>query len=277
MKHETFFIYKTDEQFDTGSLNQLKIGGNISFLREILLINSDFLKDEKGNWILKFFKGKPYQQSMYVSGDVLNFKRFKKLATASFICNGEFSDIDAENLSMSIRGSKSIKKCDFIEYPSHYAHIDGRGLSFFSKIENQKDNFYRQIVLLSLAYAYLGAIEYISNNLSQKVNCTNCDIDELNNLYIEAAKFNSIFLFHQPVLLDKASLTEAWKELDRIFEIDVSSKELLEQLSNVHYILNLDSEKKWAVQEKEKQSKQEKWNLCFAIIGIALAIIEVFK
>lgn len=127
-----------------------------------------------------------------------------------------------------------------------------------------------------MAYAYLGAIEYISNNLSQKVNCANCDIDELNKLYIEAAKFNSIFLFHQPVLIDKASLTETWKEIDRVFEIDVSSKELLEQLSNVHYILNLDSENKRVTQEKEKQSKQEKWNLCFAIIGIALAVIELF-
>lgn len=277
MKHETFIIYKTDKQFDSASLKQLQIGGKISFLRETLLINSDFLEDEKGNWILAFFKGKPYQQNIYVSSDNLDFKLFKKLTTASFICDSEFSDIDAEKLSMSIRCSKSIKKCDFIEYPSHYAHIDGRGLSFFSKIENQKDNFYRQIVLLSLAYAYLGAIEYISNKLSQKVNCTNCDIDELNSLYIEAAKFSSIFLFHQPVLLDKASLTEAWKEIDKVFEIDVSSKELLEQLSNVHYILNLDSEKKWVAQEKEKQYKQEKWNLCFAMIGIVLAIIELFK
>lgn len=277
MEHETFIIYKTDRKIDISSLNQLKIGGKIGFLREILLVNSDLLEDGKGGWILNFFKGKPYEQHIYVSSSKLDFKVFKKLTTASFICSNEFRDVDAENLSISVRGSKSIKKCDFIEYPSHYAHIDGRGLSFFSKIENQKDNFYRQIILLSLAYAYLGAIEYISNNLSQKVNCASCDIDELNKLYIETAKFNSIFLFHQPVLIDKASLTEAWKEIDRVFEIDVSSKELLEQLSNVHYILNLDSENKKLAQEKEKQSKQEKWNLFFAIIGIILAAIELFK
>ncbi|MGC6405554.1 hypothetical protein ACNO7K_03790, partial [Bisgaard Taxon 45] len=186
-----------------------------------------------------------------------------------------FNDSIAEQLSLSLRASKAIKKNDFTEYPSHLEHIDGRGISFFSKIPEQKYNFQRQIILYSLAYSYLSAIEMISNELAQMVNCTNCNIDTLNQLYIEATKFNAIFFFHQPVLIKNPSLTETWKYIDKVLEINNSSNELLEQLSNVHYILNLDAENKRNIQEKRKQDKQNFWNILFAIIGIAIAITEI--
>lgn len=278
MKHQTFKIYKLNKKISKDGFKQLEIGGKISFLKDILLKNCSFLVNERGEWLLNFFADKSYEQSLFISQDDLDFKVYRKLTTASIIISSsEFSDNDAEKLSMAIRQSKSIKRNDFIEYPSHYSHIDGRGLSFFSKIDNQQDNFYRQLILLSLAYSYLGAIEFITNKLAEKVNCQDCNIDELNKLYIEAAKFNSVFFFHQPVLIDKASLTEMWKEIDKILEVNTSSDELLEQLSNVHYILNLDSENKKIEKEKIQHAKQEKWNFVFAIIGIFIGIIELLK
>ena len=278
MKSKTFKIYKLNCLTQSDNLIPLEVGGNISFMKPVLLNNCQFSKNEKEEWHLKFFLGRAYEQHICVSPNELSFKIAKKLASASFIIkSADFGVDDAEELSMAVRNSKSIKKSDFIEYPSHYLHIDGRGLSFFSHIENQEDNFYRQVLLLSLAYAYLGAIEFITNKLAEQVNCEDCNMDELNDLYIEAAKFNSMFFFHQPILIDKASLTEAWRKINESLEVDNSERELLEQLSNVHYILNLNSENKKAKQDKQKQAKQDKWNLVFAIIGILIGIIELFK
>lgn len=144
MKHQTFKIYKLNKKISKDGFKQLEIGGKISFLKDVLLKNCSFLVNERGEWLLNFFADKSYEQSLFISQDDLDFKVYRRLTTASIIISSsEFSDNDAEKLSMAIRQSKSIKRNDFIEYPSHYSHIDGRGLSFFSKIDNQQDNFYR--------------------------------------------------------------------------------------------------------------------------------------
>lgn len=279
MKEILVNIYKSREIINTQNYTELKIqNNNIKFLRGVLLENCKFVIDSDKNWILKFFVGKSYEQNIMIKFNEgrTNYKGYEHLSSMCMtIDENGFSENIAENLSLSIRSSKAVKMNNFLEYPSHFEHIDGRGISFFSKIPEQEYNFHRQIILFSLAYAYLSAIEAISEKLSQMANCDDCNIDALNELYIEATKFNAIFFFHQPVLIKNSSLVETWKYIDRVFEVNNSSKELLEQLSNIHYILNLDAENKRNIQEKIKQNRQNRWNIFFAIIGILIAIVEI--
>ncbi|SUU35183.1 Uncharacterised protein [Actinobacillus seminis] len=277
MSHRILTLYKIDNNPLVDSLNNLEISGKIRFLKSVLLKNSQFKVDDNGDWRLKFFVGKIYEQSFLVSEN-LDLKEVE-LSTLSVIIdkyNG-FNSEHSEHLSLSIRDNKSIKLEKFLEYSSHYSYIDAKGIAFFSQLEGQQDHFKRHIILQALAYAYLGAIEFITNKLAEKVNCNDCNISDLNDLYIEAAKFNSVFFFYQPVLSKNTGLTEAWRCIDKALEVNISSKELLEQLSMVHYILNLDSENKKRALEKQAKNKQEKWNLAFVIIGIILAIIELLK
>lgn len=277
MSHRVFKIYKTENSHSIDGLNNLEISGRIRFLKGVLLKNSQFKIDDNGDWWLKFFVGKIYEQSFLISENLE--RRETCLSTLSVIidkCNSFNSD-HSECLSLSIRDNKSIKLEKFLEYSSHYSYIDAKGIAFFSKLEGQQEHFKRHIILQSLAYAYLGAIEFITNRLAEKVSCDDSNISDLNDLYIEAAKFNSIFFFYQPVLSQNTSLTEAWRCIDKALDVNVSFKELLEQLSIVHYILNLDSENKKRDLEKQAKARQEKWNLAFVIIGIILAIIELLK
>lgn len=281
MKEILVKLYKSKSTITENSFQELKIqNNNIKFMKEVLLENSNFFIDKNGNWLLSFFVGKNYEQNLFVTfnnNQILNYNEFDYLSSMAMVIdeNG-FNERLAEKLSLSIRNSKAIKISDFKEYPSHFEHIDGRGISFFSRINDQEYNFQRQIILYALAYAYLSAIESISNQLAKNINNNNSNIIELNQLYIEATKFNSTFLFHQPVLVKNASLVESWKYIDSTLEINISANELLEQLSNVHYILNLDADNKRRIEEQKKQDKQEKWNFAFAIIGILIAIIQIF-
>lgn len=152
-------------------------------------------------------------------------------------------------------------------------------MGFYSRIPEQEYNFKRRIILLALAHAYLGAIENISNRLSECICCQD-DIDKLRQLYIEATKFKAVFLFHQPVIMRNISLIETWKYLDNVFDINKNSDELLEQLSSVHYILNLNEDKKRKEIEKLKSEKQEKWNMWFTVLGVLISLfglIDLFK
>ena len=70
--------------------------------------------------------------------------------------------------------------------------------------QSKNTNFKRRLILLALAHAYLGAIENISNRLSESICCQD-DVDKLRQLYIEATKFKAVFLFHQPVVMRNIS------------------------------------------------------------------------
>lgn len=293
MKHYVVKIYKSIKKINTDNLTSLEIGGRIGFLKNILLKNSKFLKENENSWYLNFFFNSRYEQQLVVKiieipanlpreelqsvidSKKLDYKTHDELSTLSCIFQDcEMNSDIAEKLSLSIRGSKSIKCNDFIENPSHYHHVDGRGLSFFSRITNQEDNFKRQIILVSLAYAYLGAIEDIRTQLAEqvndKVNNKISNIEELRKLYINSAKFNSTLFFQQPVLIKNSSLTEVWKKIDEALSVNLSSKELFEQLANVHNILELDADKK-------KQKIQVCWNWFFSILGIFIGILSLFE
>lgn len=260
-KSITAKIYKITEYPDVNELCELKINNsNILFLRSVLLSNNKFYEDKNGNWLLMFFIGEKYEQSIFVdfSKIELDYKKYSILSVSKLIIDDSFfNDAIAEEISVEIRKSKAIKKNDFIEYPSHYEHVDGRGMGFYSRIPEQEYNFKRRLILLALAHAYLGAIENISNRLSECICCQD-DVDKLRQLYIEATKFKAVFLFHQPVVMRNISLIETWKYLDNVFDINKNSDELLEQLSSVHYILNLNEDKKRKEIEKLKSEKQEK-------------------
>ncbi|MCQ9123866.1 hypothetical protein [Rodentibacter caecimuris] len=289
MKHYVVKIYKSVGKINSNSLKKLEIGGKIGFLKQVILSSSRFLKEDNKNWHLKFFCQSSYEQYIVVKiidipestpneklkdivdSERLDYREYDELSTLSCILQDcEMNSNIAERLSLSVRGSKSIKCNDFTQRPSHYNHIDGRGLSFFSRITNQEDNFKRQIILVSLAYAYLGAIEYIGNQLAEAVNDTYDDIKKLRELYINTAKFNSTFFFHQPVLIKNPSLTEIWKKIDKTLDVNASSGELLEQLANVHYILNLDN-------ERNAKVLQDRWNKWFSILGIFISILGLFE
>lgn len=280
-KRITARMYKVTECQELHEFHELKINNsNILFLRSVLLSNNSFYEDENGNWLLKFFLGEQYEQVIFIdfSQKELSYKNLQVLSLSKLIIDDSaFDDLLAEEISLEIRKSKAIRKHHFIEYPSHYEHIDGRGMGFYSRIPEQEYNFSRRLILLALAYAYLGAIENISNRLSECICCQSDDIEKLRQLYIEATKFKAVFLFHQPVLMKNVSLIETWKYLDKVFDINSASDELLEQLSSVHYILNLDDDKKRKNIEDLKIKRQEKWNMLFTMLGIFIGLIELFK
>ena len=280
-KRITARMYKVTECQEPNKFHELKINNsNILFLRSVLLSNNSFYEDENGNWLLKFFLGEQYEQVILIdfSQKELSYKNLQVLSLSKLIIDDSaFDDLLAEEISLEIRKSKAIRKHHFIEYPSHYEHIDGRGMGFYSRIPDQEYNFSRRLILLALAYAYLGAIENISNRLSECICCQSDDIEKLRQLYIEATKFKAVFLFHQPVLMKNISLIETWKYLDKVFDINSASDELLEQLSSVHYILNLDDDKKRKNIEDLKIKRQEKWNMLFTMLGIFIGLIELFK
>ena len=280
-KRITARMYKVTECQELHEFHELKINNsNILFLRSVLLSNNSFYEDENGNWLLKFFLGEQYEQVIFIdfSQKELSYKNLQVLSLSKLIIDDSaFDDLLAEEISLEIRKSKAIRKHHFIEYSSHYEHIDGRGMGFYSRIPDQEYNFSRRLILLALAYAYLGAIENISNRLSECICCQSDDIEKLRQLYIEATKFKAVFLFHQPVLMKNVSLIETWKYLDKVFDINSASDELLEQLSSVHYILNLDDDKKRKNIEDLKIKRQEKWNMLFTMLGIFIGLIELFK
>ena len=280
-KRITARMYKVTECQELHEFHELKINNsNILFLRSVLLSNNSFYEDENGNWLLKFFLGEQYEQVIFIdfSQKELSYKNLQVLSLSKLIIDDSaFDDLLAEEISLEIRKSKAIRKHHFIEYSSHYEHIDGRGMGFYSRIPEQEYNFSRRLILLALAYAYLGAIENISNRLSECICCQSDNIEKLRQLYIEATKFKAVFLFHQPVLMKNVSLIETWKYLDKVFDINSASDELLEQLSSVHYILNLDDDKKRKNIEDLKIKRQEKWNMLFTMLGIFIGLIELFK
>ena len=68
--------------------------------------------------------------------------------------------------------------------------------------------------------------------------------------------------------------------MDIVFDINKNSDELFEQLSSVHYILNLNEDKKRKEIEKLKSEKQEKWNMWFTVLGVLISLfglIDLFK
>lgn len=308
MQHIVATIYKSVKT-EKPVGNKLKIGGEIKFLRDIILQNSEFLEDSEGNWIVTFFVGKTYQQQFRVAFTELNhiipndkiyqhldqhkwdYRSFAEISRAACIINAgknsKTADKNSENsidniverLSLSVRGSKVIKQHDYVEGSSHFHHIDGKGLSFFSTIPDQIAQFRRHILLLVLAHAYLATIEQLGDNLASilnksplnksPLNKSSRDIEELQKEYMKMAEFNSIFFFHQPVLLKNTSLTQVWVTINEALRVHHAVDELLSKLTNAHHTLSL--------YEKKKQDDMNLKLIVFGTIISLLGLLELFK
>lgn len=115
-------------------------------------------------------------------------------------------------------------------------------------------------------------MEYLGDILSTTLSEPH-DIEKLKKVYIQMAEFNAKFFFHQPVLLKNASLTQTWQSIDDALRVHHTAKELLDKMTNVYHILNLDNEQK-------RQQKQDKINQKWMIIGLVislLGLLELFK
>lgn len=153
MEHIAATLYKPinvnfDLNLAIADSSPLKIGGEIKFLREIILSNSNFFKDTQGGWILRFFENQPYQQTFkvdfldlstvelkditsHLNKNKQNYRIFDNLAIAGCVISSDVGDDVIERLSLTVRGSKAIKRTDYLEGVSHGHYVDGKGLSFF--------------------------------------------------------------------------------------------------------------------------------------------------
>lgn len=292
MKHILAKIYFPKQKLTSVNGKLFKIqNNNISFLRKILLDTCHFsINDDGQSWELVFFKDTSYEQNIFIkfsdlthteTGNIkdkiktesLNYNQYKYLYSACCLIDQnkekELTEI-AERLSISVRGSKAIKENHFLEHASHYDHIDGKGLSFFTHIPEQEAiTFKRSILLLSLAYAYLEAIASLNDELSKTIAQEPTNVSLLQDIYIKAIKFNGIFFYNQPVLHDRTTLAETWERINSNLGINKANQELLNKLSNAHYILNLDKEQK-------QQKKQFIINVIFAIAGVLIGAAQLF-
>ncbi|WP_232088526.1 hypothetical protein [Haemophilus parainfluenzae] len=92
-KNITAKIYKITEYPDVNELCELKINNsNILFLRSVLLSNNKFYEDKNGNWLLMFFIGEKYEQSMFVdfSKIELDYKKYSILSVSKLIIDDSF-------------------------------------------------------------------------------------------------------------------------------------------------------------------------------------------
>lgn len=303
----------------TPQAKSLKIDNKeIKFLREILLKTAEFKEIDEHNWRLSFFTdSEDFCQHIHVNfytsddaslkalynwhsknwyefneGKKLSWKKYDDLCRLSLMITAteKPSDEEITVACAAVRDSKSIKTSDLWEASTHYGHIDGRGLMFLTHLQKQEVHFQRHVILLALAHAYLRAIESISDKLSQAVSLTNENektVQELRNLYLQIAKFNSRYMFSQPVQRSSTSLVMAWERIERSLNINKLSNELNEQIKMAHYILKVDDDEKLAKQEQLRQEAEkceakqnQKLNDKLTWIGIAISIIgliSVFK
>ncbi|MFZ7198264.1 hypothetical protein [Avibacterium avium] len=287
MKHIVARIYLPKQELSPTNKASLKIqNNNILFLRQTLLEACHFsISDDKNSWELVFFKDTSYKQHIFVKFlDISHietkninetikksspdYKQYNHLYSACCLIDEKELNQVSERLSISVRESKSIKENHFLEHTSHHDHIDGKGFSFFTHLPKQVGNFERSILLLSLAYAYLEAMAVLNDELSKTIAREPTNVSLLQDIYIKATKFNGIFFYNQPVLHDKTTLAEVWERINNTLGITKANQELLNKLSNAHYILNLDKEQK-------QQKKQFIINIIFALAGILIGAAQL--
>lgn len=295
--HKVARIYRTTKKNDKGE--QLKIDNNhIKFLRDILLDekSSIFKKIDENNWVLTFFNdSEKFAQTLHVNfyepnsqeilKDSSDYSKKKKLDYKFYddLCRLVFMQIsstqpnsdETEYASLCVRDSKSIKQENLFEATTHYGHIDGRGLMFLTNYDFNYPHFERHIILLSLAYAYLGAIEMINDKLSKTIilDASKNHEEDLRNIYLDISKFNAKYMFSLPVKNQNTGLVAAWHRISSALKIDTLSNELVSQVETVHNILKIDDEIKKSNQEKMLNSRLTYIGIVISLFGL----ISVYK
>lgn len=136
---------------------------------------------------------------------------------------------EVERASLAVRNSRGVKVEHLVEATSHYSHVDGRGLMFLTYLDKQKSHFERQVILLALAQAYLGAMGNINDQLSQAVSMNDSDTGgekKLREIYLHTAKFNARYMFRLPVKGMNAGLVACWKRVSDALKINDFNDEL---------------------------------------------------
>ncbi|MDY3331569.1 MAG: hypothetical protein SOX43_06405 [Pelistega sp.] len=270
----------------------------IKFLQPILLSDCHYYVLDDNTWYFTFFSGHSYQQNFYIhflklptlkishnewinttkdsfKNTVEDGREFTLLTHLVYLQpeDGQLSTELAEKASIAIRGTKAIKVENYRQGTNHFNHIDGRGLSFISFIGNISDHFERHVILLALAYAYLGAMEYLNNELA-KYSDQEDNIALLTKLYEEAAKFNAKFFFNRPVQIQNTGLVASWNAIEETLKIGAINQELVSQIENVHYILNLKYQQTMHSLELQRKELDEKRNAKIALWGLVIAAIS---
>ena len=229
-------LYQTNEAMPDFAI-PLKIDDkNIAFLKTGLL--QQLRLTQAGNeWWLEFFIENKVRQRLVVEfEEIANAESFHKgeknpprknnhqfvpLLTQMVYVESDDPKTDVDSCcvaSQIIKGSKAIQLSHLHHASMHCSYIDGRGIVYLAKSFGGQLNtinyaqFQRHILLTALAYAYLVAMDELSNQISTVLLDINAAPNntvqeaELRRLYREVIMFNAQCFFQEPVSLQAPAL-----------------------------------------------------------------------
>lgn len=150
----------------------------------------------------------------------------------------------------------------------------------------------RYILMYGLLLAYQASLEIFITELAF---FTIDNIQALEQLRKECAQFNAIFYFNNPIKIGNSNLRPAWNKLMEPFNMGILTSELnyqLEAVTQIHHIeqerqrrekdrleiaARITREEIEIEQEKNRQLRQNTFNLWISVIGIALTALTVVE
>ncbi|NEN76645.1 hypothetical protein F9B74_10065 [Pelistega sp. NLN82] len=200
------------------------------------------------------------------------------IARLAYIETVEFTPDIVDKVSFAIRKTSTITLHDYYKETNHLEHIDTKGLSYLTTF-NTFDHFQRYVILLTLAYAYLSVMDQIGGHLSMvaEQSIQKMENNQLAYIHERIARFNARFFFQYPVEYKNGGLSQAWKSINQLLEIDKRHNELHKKITQLHHIVDLRYEKEAHQYEKETHKLNEKRNLYIAVLGIILAALQVVQ
>lgn len=294
-------LYQTDEAVPNNAIALNIDSKNIAFMQAGLFQQLQ-LKQSGNEWWLEFFVKSSVKQRLVVEfqeiSDVNVYLKTTKERHANSNRKGSRNQyllpltqmvyVDSDNpktdvdscrlASLMIKGSKSIQLEHLHHASTHCSYIDGRGMVYIAKaFINQTTTagyaqFQRHVLLIALAYAYLAAMDALSNQISTTLFDANEPFNEetqeakLRHLYKDVIMFNAQCFFQEPVALHAPALREAWLLIDTKLGIRDANNQLFRQIENVHFIVNLE------VSKREKN-----WQLKLTYLGIFIAVFSALS
>lgn len=267
-------------------------GSPIGFLLDIIHGQCEFHVFNEQVWGLKYFIGSPYEQTLYVSfaqcaathPDILTHLHEKchqhiqpylihprKMVNAVFIKTNQYEPTDEviHYASYLVRGTSSLAFDTLTRHSDRFIHVDGRGTVLLSPNENHIHTFHMQVILLSLAKAYLLATSSIVSELGE---CCE-DFEPLRKLYKQAVIFNAKSYFACPVKVNRYDAYSLWQDIRKTMPIDDINNEIVQQVQSIHRLLSEEEDAR-QYQTELKISKRLGW----MGVGIgALSLVSLFE
>lgn len=258
--------------------------GKIRFLRSNIDEVSTFKQDARGNWLLTFFRGLPFEQSIAVyfaeADSADEFQNVPKQPMDNYLtklvfCGSGYSSgstlgQDCSSASMLLKDSMAVGFTDLHESAYHYGYVDGSGEIFLSKTSD--DNFLRHVVLHALAYAYIYAINDVENQLRPEV-LKHEDTQLLRSIYQNFINFNAFYFFKQPVVFNRPAMCKAWERIDTAYSVTHHSQELLDKINAIHFILDLKEKEQAEKHRLAEENFRNKAQKSRALSSIAIAFL----